>query len=107
MEITPDKRELIGLVESAYAGRLCLPNFQRDFVWTREEIADLIRSMLRGYFLGSLLLLQCDPKLPPFAPIALRGAKPHTADPQPEHLVLDGQQRLTSLLLYALTALHL
>lgn len=103
MEITPDKKKIIGLVEQAFLGSLCLPNFQRDFVWSREEIADLLRSILRGYFLGSLLLLSTDPKRPPFAPIALRGAKPQLTELQPEHLVLDGQQRLTSLL-YALHA---
>jgi hypothetical protein len=36
-EIFPDKRNLIGLVEQASEGKLCLPEFQRDFVWTRNE----------------------------------------------------------------------
>lgn len=103
MEITPDKKKVALLVERAHEGSLCLPNFQRDFVWSRDEIADLLRSILRGYFLGSLLLLDCDPKNPPFAPIALRGSKPATVDLRPHQLVLDGQQRLTSLL-YALYA---
>src|SRR5665213_504737 len=103
MEIIPDKRKVIGLIEQAHEGKICLPNFQRDFVWTREEVADLVRSIVRGYFIGSLLLLRCDPAQPPFAPLALRGAQPRTRDPQPELLVLDGQQRLSSLL-YALTA---
>jgi hypothetical protein len=103
MEITPDKRKLVGLVEQAYLGKLCLPNFQRDFVWTRDEVADLLRSVLRGYFVGSLLLLRCDPARPPFAPIGLRGARPREVDLRPDFLVLDGQQRLTALL-YALSA---
>ena len=103
MEITPDKKKVIGLVEQAHSALLCLPNFQRDFVWSREEIADLLRSILRGYFLGSLLLLATDPKRPPFAPTVLRGAQPRTTTLEPEYLVLDGQQRLTSLL-YALHA---
>ncbi len=103
MEIIPDKRKVIGLVEQAYDGRICLPNFQRDFVWSREAVADLVRSIVRGYFIGSLLLLRCDPSNPPFAPSFLRGAKPKLADPRPEFLMLDGQQRLSSLL-YALTA---
>jgi uncharacterized protein with ParB-like and HNH nuclease domain len=60
MEIIPDKRQVIRLVEQAHEGKICLPNFQRDFVWTREEVADLVRSMVRGYFIGSLLLLRCD-----------------------------------------------
>jgi hypothetical protein len=103
MEITPGKRKLVGLVEQAYEGKVCLPNFQRSFVWPREQVADLIRSVARGYYIGSLLLLRCDPQQPPFAPVFLRGAKPPSNEPRPELLVLDGQQRLTSLL-YALAA---
>ena len=103
MEIIPDKRKVVGLVEQAYEGKICLPNFQRDFVWTREEVADLVRSIVRGYFIGSLLLLRCDPANPPFTPVYLRGAKPSYQEPRPELLVLDGQQRLSSLI-YALTA---
>lgn len=103
MEIIPDKRRVVRLVEQAYAGEICLPNFQRDFVWSREEVADLVRSIVRGYFIGSLLLLRCDRDDPPFAPVFLRGAKPSSREPQPELLVLDGQQRLSALI-YALTA---
>lgn len=103
MEIIPDKRKVVLLVEQAYEGKLCLPNFQRDFVWRREEVADLIRSIVRRYFIGSFLLLRSDPQQPPFAPVPLRGAKPLLATLRPELLILDGQQRLTSLI-YALTA---
>ena len=106
MEITPDKRKLVGLVEQAHEGTLCLPNFQRDFVWPRDQVGDLVRSILRRYYIGSLLMLRCDPEKPPFAPILLRGSKPKHQEPRPELLVLDGQQRLTSLL-YALTAPNL
>ena len=38
MEIIPDKRRVVGLVGQAHTGKICLPNFQRDFVWTREEV---------------------------------------------------------------------
>ena len=103
LEIIPDKRKVVGLVEQAYNGEICLPNFQRDFVWTREEVADLVRSIARGYFIGSLLLLRCDKDNPPFAPQFLRGARPFPREPQPEWLLLDGQQRMSSLI-YALTA---
>ena len=103
MDIIPDKRKVVGLVEHAHEGKICLPNFQRDFVWTRDEVADLVRSIIRGYFIGSLLLLRCDPNNPPFAPEYLRGSSPEHTTPRPEHLILDGQQRLSSLI-YALTA---
>jgi hypothetical protein len=100
--VIPDKRRVVGLVEQAHGGKICLPNFQRDFVWTREEVADLVRSIIRGYYIGSLLLLRCDPDKPPFAPVYLRGADPAQTEPHPELLVLDGQQRLSSLV-YAMT----
>lgn len=87
MEIIPDKRKVTGLVEAAADGKICPPNFQRDFVWTREEVADLIRSIVRGYFIGSLLLLRCDPNSFPFAPVFLRGAEPPARDPHPELLI--------------------
>jgi hypothetical protein len=103
MEIIPDKRRVTGLVEQAHEGKICLPNFQRDFVWTREEVADLVRSIIRGYFIGSLLLLRCDANNPPFAPVFLRGSHAPVREPAPELLILDGQQRLSSLI-YALTA---
>ena len=48
-EIFPDKRNLIGLVQQACEGTICLPNFQRDFVWTREEVSDLIRPIVRRW----------------------------------------------------------
>ncbi len=103
LDIIPDKRKVVRLVEDAHQGKICLPNFQRDFVWTREQVADLVRSIVRGYFIGSLLLLRCDSPLPPFAPLFLRGAKPKLNEPKPELLILDGQQRISSLI-YALTA---
>jgi Protein of unknown function DUF262 len=103
MDVIPDKRRIVSLVEQGYEGKICLPNFQRDFVWTREEVADLVRSIVRGYYIGSLLLLRCDPNKPPFAPVYLRGSSPALKEPQPELLVLDGQQRLSSLI-YAMTA---
>ncbi|MEI6363864.1 MAG: DUF262 domain-containing protein, partial [Actinomycetes bacterium] len=103
MEITPNKRKIISVVDEAHSGDVCLPNFQRDFVWNREEVADLLRSVLRGYFVGSLLMLNCDKQNPPFAPMALRGSKPPQNTLTPGQLVLDGQQRLTSLI-YALYA---
>ena len=103
MDITPDKRKLVSLVEQAQQGDLCLPEFQRDFVWPRDQVADLVRSVLRGYYVGSVLLLHTNPDQPPFQPVFLKGAKPKSPTPRPKQLVLDGQQRLTALM-YALTA---
>lgn len=55
MEIYPDKRKVISLVEQAHTGKLCLPNFQRDFVWNRDEV-DLLPAVLDKAFRGSCSL---------------------------------------------------
>ena len=101
----PDKRPVVRLVEQAYEGKLCLPAFQRDFVWQRDGVADLIRSMMRGYFIGRCCCFAA-PQETPFKPVFLRGAKPLFNVPQPELQILDGQQRLSALL-YALTTPNL
>jgi len=102
MDVTPTMKKVVELVKKANEGEVCLPDFQRDFVWPREAVADLVRSILRGYYIGSLLLLGCNPTDPPFQLVTLRGSK-QQQDLQPHWLVLDGQQRLTALL-YALYA---
>ena len=60
MNVIPNKRSIVGLVKVANEGKLCLPDFQRDFIWPRDLVADLVRSILRRYYLGSLLLLRCE-----------------------------------------------
>lgn len=103
MNVVPQNRKLIDLVIAGYNGEIRLPQFQRSFVWDSGSIRDLIQSVFCGYYIGSLLILDCDPQRPPFHPVKLRGA-PDEGPLQPvKELVLDGQQRLTSLL-YALYA---
>lgn len=103
MNVVPQNRKLIDLVTAGYSGEIRLPQFQRSFVWDSGSIRDLIHSVFCQYYIGSLLILNCDPQRPPFHPVKLRGA-PDDGVAQPvKELVLDGQQRLTSLL-YALYA---
>jgi hypothetical protein len=97
---------LVGLVKQAYEGRVVVPDFQRSFVWSREDIEELLVSIFLGYFIGTFLMLDTsssDP-LSPFRPIeGLAKVNPH-ANPSSQstiRLILDGQQRITSLF-YAL-----
>lgn len=46
MDITPDKKRLLDLVERARSGEIALPEFQRNFVWTRDDVRDLLTSVL-------------------------------------------------------------
>jgi hypothetical protein len=84
---------LLQLMDDLETGELALPDFQRSFVWAPDATRELIVSMIRSFPAGALLFLQGGAST--FAPRAAEGAPPLTA--QPSRLVLDGQQRLTSL----------
>ncbi|MDQ0261032.1 hypothetical protein J2W20_002946 [Sinomonas atrocyanea] len=93
---TIDDPDLIELLDGIDQGLIGLPNFQRDFDWSDSDIRALLATVLNGWPMGSLLLIDgdsqsrdfYDPRHFEFAP-KLRGT--------PEMIVLDGQQRLTSL----------
>lgn len=97
MKITPDNDSLLDLIKDARAGKIVLPQFQRNFVWSRDDITDLLTSILEGYFIGSFLLLRTDSDSVPFAMRALEGIEIREKDLRPDYMILDGQQRLTSL----------
>ncbi len=71
-----------------------LPDFQRDFVWDPNATQELIVSIASNYPAGSLLRIRNTKQL--FACREFQGA-PALNGENPTYLVLDGQQRLTSL----------
>jgi hypothetical protein len=81
------------LVEMYKRGELRLPEIQRHYVWRGTQVRDLFDSLYRGYPSGSILMWETDEPVPTrdFALVqdttAFAGRK----------LLLDGQQRLTSL----------
>lgn len=94
------------IIEWAINGELGIPEFQRKFAWTRQDIEELLVSILKGYFIGSFLFLKVIPGQAPFASRPLQGTERFpkvNTDFNPRILVLDGQQRITSLI-YALYA---
>lgn len=84
-------RELLGQIHS---GEAVLPDFQRDFVWDANATEELIVSVALGYPAGSLLRIRNTRNL--FAHREFQGS-PTLNGHTPTYLVLDGQQRLTSL----------
>lgn len=89
-----EKEDLKDLLANAHKGTLQLPDFQRDYVWTDEDVRSLIASIAKGYPVGALLTLQTGGSVD-FKPRTLEGV-PATST-LPEELLLDGQQRMTSL----------
>lgn len=73
---------------------LALPDFQRDFVWDARATEELIESISRSFPAGSLLFMPWSQES--FTPRAIQGA-PDLDGVTPHQLILDGQQRLSSL----------
>ena len=71
-------------------GNYALPEFQRGYVWTRSDVRKLMYSLYRDYPVGSLLIWDAatDPDI-------IRGDG--TPSSGTVSLILDGQQRMTSL----------
>ncbi len=97
MEIEPRKPYLTELIDQLRQGRLALPQFQRNFVWSRDDIADLFASILSGHYIGSFLMLRTDPENHPFAVRPLQGVPIASEEIRCDALILDGQQRLTAV----------
>lgn len=83
------------LVDLIERGALQLPEIQRRYVWRAPRVRDLLDSLYRGYPSGSILVWETTEAAP------ARQLQVHAASEQTEALqkllLLDGQQRLTSL----------
>jgi hypothetical protein len=89
------KTELKTLLDEIFAGKLQLPDFQRGWVWDDEHIRSLLVSIARSFPIGAVMLLETGGEAkfqerPIEGVTTVNGAKP-------DRLILDGQQRLTSL----------
>ena len=77
-------------------GSVKVPQFQRDFVWSRDKSARLLDSLLKGFPIGTFILWRTKEELRSIR--NLGGIEfPPTPKGDSVHYVLDGQQRLTSL----------
>lgn len=95
MGFTTPSYSLSDLFARVHRGELQLPDFQREYIWDVDRVRTLVTSVLRGYPIGSLLALDTRNVAPRFKSRPLDGAP--QAQVQPGLLLLDGQQRLTSL----------
>jgi Protein of unknown function DUF262 len=88
-----DKKPLTFLLDQIENRELALPDFQRSFVWDPNATRELVVSVIRSFPAGSLLVMQGGASI--FAPRQFEEAP--SLSVAPSQLVLDGQQRLTSL----------
>jgi len=84
------------LIHEIDKGTIKIPQFQRDFVWSLEQSAKLIDSIIKGYPIGTFILWESQETLRSVRNIG--GANlPETPTGSMVQYVLDGQQRMTSL----------
>ncbi|MGF1661217.1 MAG: DUF262 domain-containing protein [Kineosporiaceae bacterium] len=84
------------LLRDATTGALQLPDFQRRYQWDDDRITELLLTVVRGHPLGVLVMLEAGGEAVRFKPTPLAGVDPTTAGAA-RYLLLDGQQRVTSL----------
>ena len=77
-------------------GKIQLPDFQREFKWDDDRIRSLLVTVLRGHPLGVVMLLKTGNDQIRFKPRPVEGVS-LPVGVGPVSLLLDGQQRLTSL----------
>lgn len=90
------RHELSKYLEWTNSGHIQLPDFQRSYKWEDERIRSLLVTVLRGHPLGVVMLLQAGNEQVRFKPKPLDGTSVEPGT-KPGLLLLDGQQRLTSL----------
>ena len=89
------KRQLRVVLEATADGRIQLPDFQRGWIWDDDHIRSLLASIAQSFPIGAVMLLENGGEnkfqTRPVEGVQLPGEK------TPEELILDGQQRITTL----------
>lgn len=90
------KTPLPEIIKNITDGKLQLPDFQRGWVWDDDHVRSLLVSVARSFPVGAVMLLETGGdvqfQVRPIENVTFDGTLP-----DPERLILDGQQRLTSL----------
>ncbi len=86
----PDHVSLINIVSRLREGRYVIPDFQRDFEWQPWDINELMRSIFRDYYIGSLLLWKG--KSEKFQDLSCEPIRGYVGQDGRTDIVLDGQQ---------------
>jgi len=84
------------LISDIEKGQIRIPQFQRDFVWTKQKSASLIDSIIKGYPIGTFIFWRTKDRLRSIRSIG-NISVPNLIEGEFVDFVLDGQQRLTSL----------
>lgn len=87
--------ELSELMRDVTSGKAQLPEFQRSWTWDDGRIRGILASLSQGYPMGAIMRLECGNENVKFKYRPIEGVK--NVAVAPDYLILDGQQRLTSM----------
>ena len=90
------KQSLQDILKDIKSGKIQLPDFQRSWVWDDNHVKSLLASVSVSYPIGAVMLLETGNPDVRFGPRLVEGLI-LDPEPEPEWLILDGQQRLTAL----------
>ena len=90
------KRGLYKILEDVDSGKIQLPDFQRKWVWDDDRIKGIIASVAKSFPIGAVMLLETGNESIRFKTKPIEGVV-GADNKKPEMLILDGQQRITSL----------
>ena len=95
--IDPGKYNFPTLMNDIENGRVRLPPFQREFVWTPVKVIELMDSIYKGFPIGSFFYWKADRKYVTLFRDIKSLSLPSPAPDKELFFILDGQQRLTSI----------
>src|ERR1700730_16030076 len=95
-EHRPLPEKITDLAANVLNGTIRLPKFQREFVWSRQQVLDLLDSIARNYPIGSLLLWKSSFNLASDRSIAGLQVESYDGSEDTTYL-LDGCQRLSTI----------
>ena len=90
------KESLQDILRDIRSGKIQLPDFQRGWIWDDNHVKSLLASIAVSYPIGAVMLLETGNPDVRFRPRPVEGVELNLGK-EPEWLILDGQQRLTSL----------
>lgn len=90
------KRSLYEILKDVNSGKIQLPDFQRGWVWDDNRIKGIIASVAKSFPIGAIMLLEAGNENIRFKTKPVEGVDGLNGV-KPEMLILDGQQRITSL----------
>jgi hypothetical protein len=90
------KRSLFEILKDAHKGKIQLPDFQRGWIWDDVRIKGILASVAKSFPIGAVMFLETGNENLRFKAKPVEGVKLDN-DVEPDLLILDGQQRITSL----------